>query len=42
MAAEESIYCGRQNMAPLAMATAGIWPARSYMPPKIRLWISRR
>jgi hypothetical protein len=28
MAAEESMYCGRQNMAPLAMAAVRIWSAR--------------
>ena len=36
------MYCGRQNMGPLAMATARICPAHSYMSTKIRLWISRR
>jgi hypothetical protein len=41
MAAEESMYCGRQNMALLAMATVLICPAHSYVA-KIRLWIARR
>ncbi len=36
------MYCGRQNMALLAMATVLICPAHSYMSPKIRLWIARR
>lgn len=41
MAAAESMYCGRQNMVPLATATVQICPARSYMSPKIHLWIAR-
>lgn len=41
-AAADSMYCGRQNQVPFAMATVLSCPAQSSMSPKILRWIARR